>query len=110
MRPRAAVWSRGPSRNARKRKHSKPPSGDRAGARSAIKPIMRNVIATLVLLLWLAVSALPQAQPQSSGQSIGYKSAADAEQKKTLLLKDFHPQSMLHAPVHQVDRAKFYVI
>jgi hypothetical protein len=50
--------------------------------------------------------------PQTSAQSpqIGYKSAADAEQKKTLLLKDFKPVSMLHAPAHEIDRAKFYVI
>src|ERR1700682_552528 len=41
---------------------------------------------------------------------IGYKSAADAEQKKTLLLKDFQPVPMLHAPVHNVNRAKYYVI
>ena len=34
---------------------------------------------------------LPGAEAQ-----IGYKAAADAEQKKTLLLKDFHPKSMLH--------------
>ena len=52
--------------------------------------------------------ARPQ-QDQSQGQ-IGYKSAADAEQKKTLLLKDFQPVPMLHAPVHDVDRAKYYVI
>lgn len=43
-------------------------------------------------------------------QQIGYKSAEDAEQKKTLLLRDFHPQSMLHAPVHEVKRARFPVI
>ena len=71
---------------------------------------MLRIVPTLVLLLCLSISALPQAQPPSSGQPIGYKSAPDAEQKKTLLLKDFHPRSMLHAPVHQVDRAKFYVI
>jgi predicted TIM-barrel fold metal-dependent hydrolase len=41
---------------------------------------------------------------------IGYKAAADADQKKTLLLKDFHPVSMLHVPVHQVPKAKYYVI
>ena len=41
---------------------------------------------------------------------IGYKSAADAEQKKTLLLRDFHPVSMLHVPAHPVAKAKFYVI
>jgi len=48
-------------------------------------------------------------QDQSQGQ-IGYKSAAGADQKKTLLLKDFHPLPMLHAPVHNIDRAKYYVI
>ncbi|MCU1297727.1 MAG: amidohydrolase 2 [Acidobacteriaceae bacterium] len=47
--------------------------------------------------------------PQKSAP-IGYTSAPDADQKKTLLLKDFHPVSMLHAPVHQVDKAKFYVV
>ena len=52
-------------------------------------------------------------QPRrSTGASaqIGYKAAADAEQKKTLLLRDFHPVQMLHVPAHQVAKAKFYVI
>ena len=39
-----------------------------------------------------------------------YQSASGAEQKKTLLLKDFKPVSMLHAPVHNVEKAKFFVI
>ncbi len=39
-----------------------------------------------------ALSALAQ-----TGQ-IGYKAAKDADSKKTLLLKDFHPQPMLHVP------------
>jgi predicted TIM-barrel fold metal-dependent hydrolase len=60
------------------------------------------------LLLILVLTASAQNQPQT-GQ-IGYKSAVDAEQKKTILLKDFKPVSMLHAAVHNVDRAKFYVI
>src|SRR5580704_9413372 len=50
------------------------------------------------------------AQDPASPPQIGYKSAADAEQKKTLLLRDFKPVSMLHVPAHQVDQAKFYVI
>ena len=54
------------------------------------------------VLLLVSVSGL-QAQ-------IGYKSAADAEQKKTLLLKDFHPKSMLHVKQTPVLRAKFPVI
>ncbi len=41
---------------------------------------------------------------------IGYKSATDAEQKKTLLLKDFHPKSMLHVKQTPILRAKFPVI
>src|SRR5215470_17608290 len=68
---------------------------------------MRNRI-SLFLLLLASFSSCCFAQ--SPDQQIGYKSAADAEQKKTLLLKDFKPVSMLHVPVHQVDRAKFYVI
>lgn len=65
----------------------------------------------IVFLLVISVpaSAQSQAAPQTAGQ-IGYKSAEDAEQKKTLLLKDFKPASMLHGPAHNVDRAKFYVI
>ena len=62
----------------------------------------------VTVVLSPAQTALPQqSQPQSE---IGYKSAADADQKKTLLLKDFQPASMLHAPEHNVDRAKYYVI
>jgi hypothetical protein len=48
---------------------------------------------------------------QNSTQSqIGYRPSPDANQKKTLLLKDFHPTSMLHVPAHRVERAPFYVI
>src|SRR5271157_2984781 len=45
---------------------------------------------------------------QSTG--IGYKAAADADSKKTILLKDFHPESALHAAAHEIQRAKFPVI
>jgi predicted TIM-barrel fold metal-dependent hydrolase len=64
-------------------------------------------------LLWTAACLAGQNAVQAQNQSqdqIGYKSASDAENKKTLLLKDFQPVSMLHAPVHSVDRAKYYVI
>ncbi len=47
---------------------------------------------------------------QTSQPAITYKSAPDAEQRKTLLLRDFHPQSMMHARVHKVERARFPVI
>jgi predicted TIM-barrel fold metal-dependent hydrolase len=73
-----------------------------------------NAIATSSLLLcmlaWSAAQDAPPKQDQSPGGEIGYKPAADAEQKKTLLLKDFQPVTMLHAPAHNVDRAKYYVI
>lgn len=49
-------------------------------------------------------------QPAPGSGQIGYKAAADAEQKKTLLLRDFHPVSMLHTTPHEVSQAKFYVI
>jgi predicted TIM-barrel fold metal-dependent hydrolase len=65
------------------------------------------------LLLAVGILAWSQTTPQSTGdpqEKIGYKSASDAEQNKTVLLKDFHPRSMLHAPDHNIDRAKFYVI
>jgi uncharacterized protein len=65
--------------------------------------------------LFLAVLTGPvvqtaSAQKDDAQAQMGYKSAADADAKKTLLLKDFNPTSMLHAPVHNIDRAKFYVI
>src|SRR6202158_6139117 len=65
----------------------------------------------VAFFLLLIVSAWSVGQTVSPTQDqIGYKAAADADQKKTLLLKDFQPVSMLHAPVHNVDRAKYYVI
>jgi predicted TIM-barrel fold metal-dependent hydrolase len=57
----------------------------------------------------ISLPAAAQNAGPAQGQ-IGYKSAQDAEQKKTLLLRDFKPDSMLHRPAHPVDRAKFYVI
>ena len=75
---------------------------------------MKSFLAVfLILTLTLCQQAVPQSTAQSQDQSqekIGYKSAAGADQNKTLLLKDFHPKSMLHAPEHTIDRAKFYVI
>jgi predicted TIM-barrel fold metal-dependent hydrolase len=81
---------------------------DGALGRVSIGPIAARVLGLIVLGLpgRLAASA-PREPPQ---EPIGYKSAADAEEKKTLLLKDFKPVSSLHAAVHTVDRAKFYVI
>ncbi len=47
---------------------------------------------------------------ESQQTSIGYKPAADADSKKTILLKDFHPETSLHAATHEIHRAKFPVI
>jgi hypothetical protein len=67
--------------------------------------LMRPFIPSVLLFSVLFAAAQSQPAPQ-----IGYKSAADAEQKKTLLLRDFEPVSMLDVPAHKVDKTKFYVI
>jgi predicted TIM-barrel fold metal-dependent hydrolase len=67
---------------------------------------MRNRIIAVGVLLIVSVGSKLVAQQTG----IGYKSAADADSKKTLLLKDFDPQPALHAAVHEVHRAKFPVI
>jgi predicted TIM-barrel fold metal-dependent hydrolase len=56
--------------------------------------------------LFLGFVSGSEAQPTG----IGYKSAADADSKKTILLKDFQPEPALHAAVHEIRRAKFPVI
>jgi predicted TIM-barrel fold metal-dependent hydrolase len=63
----------------------------------------------LIPCIFLLAGALA-GQTQSAAPQIGYKSAEDADQKKTLLLRDFKPVSMLHVPTHTVEKAKFYVI
>ena len=61
--------------------------------------------------LFVALCAILTAGSRTSGQSsIGYKPAADAESKKTILLKDFHPEPALHADSREIRRAKFPVI
>src|SRR5437588_10242560 len=62
---------------------------------------LRTTSTPLAYLIVLAVPLFSQ---------ITYQTAPDADQKKTLLLRDFHPRSMLHAAVHSVERAKFPVI
>lgn len=46
----------------------------------------------------------------ASSQEIKYSQDRNAGKRMTLLLKDYDPRPMLHAPVHQVARAKFPVI
>lgn len=74
---------------------------------------MRGKLLTLLLCLFLLPPAMAQApadrKPPAGGQ-IGYKSAQNAEQKKILLLRDFHPTSTLHVPIHDIPKARFYVI
>jgi predicted TIM-barrel fold metal-dependent hydrolase len=67
---------------------------------------MAKNIPTLVLCLTLLVAALGTAQQPP----IGYKPAPDADSKKTILLKDFHPEPAVHAAAHQINSAKFPVI
>ena len=57
-----------------------------------------------------SVPRLPAPAANAASSQIGYKPASDAEQKKTLLLRDFHPASMLHVAAHPVNRARSYVI
>jgi predicted TIM-barrel fold metal-dependent hydrolase len=42
-------------------------------------------------------------------QQITYSGDPKAKSRMTLLLRDFHPHSMLHVPVHEVARAKYAV-
>src|SRR3981081_2295368 len=66
---------------------------------------IRRIVTTALLL---ALSSGPEGSAQETG--IGYKPATDADSKKTILLKDFHPEPALHAAVHEIRRAKFPVI
>lgn len=73
----------------------------------------KNVIVTVLLLAAVAfwpATRLARSQQKQQSPAISYQSAADADKKETLLLRDFHPVSMLHAPVDKVERAKYYVI
>src|ERR1700719_5371319 len=71
--------------------------------------IFKCMLAFLVCVPGIRAQTAGPAEASTPSQ-IGYKSAADAEQKKTLLLRDFHPASMLHVSTHEVPKAKFYVI
>ena len=66
--------------------------------------MMKEIVTAALLLVFCSgrVSA------QQTG--IGYKPAADADSKKTILLKDFHPEPALHAAAQEIGRAKFPVI
>jgi uncharacterized protein len=71
----------------------------------------RFLFAVILLVSCFACSEKTNpAAPAEPASQIGYKSAAKAEETKTLLLRDFKPVSMLHVPAHNIDKAKFYVI
>src|SRR5664279_1308976 len=67
---------------------------------------MTRQIQTVLFCLTIFATAGASAQQTA----IGYKPATDADSKKTILLKDFQPESALHAAVHEIRRAKFPVI
>ena len=67
--------------------------------------MIKGIGTTALLLAFVSGS---EGSAQQTG--IGYKRATDADSKKTILLKDFHPEPALHAAVHEIERAKFPVI
>jgi predicted TIM-barrel fold metal-dependent hydrolase len=60
--------------------------------------------------LILAAALVFPAFIQGQNPQIGYKADKNAASRKTLLLREFTPKSMVHLPVHEVKRAKFPVI
>jgi predicted TIM-barrel fold metal-dependent hydrolase len=64
----------------------------------------RLALAATVLVVLMASSALATALEQ-----IKYGEQAGAAKRITLLLRDFHPRTMLHVQVHDVTRARFPV-
>jgi len=70
-------------------------------------PLSRRIV--LTALLSFALPALGRDQAQTRPPS-GERSTRDAKRRQTLSLRDFHPQSMLHARVTTVERARFPVI
>ena len=75
---------------------------------SYLRGRQRPIFFFITFLCLYMASARVFAHAQAA--QIGYQPAPDAESRKTILLKDFHPLPMLHVPVHPVTRAKFSVI
>lgn len=67
--------------------------------------MIKGIGTTALLLAFVSGS---EGSAQQTG--IGYKPATDADSKKTILFKDFHPEPALHAATHEIERAKFPVI
>ncbi len=70
--------------------------------------IMIKIKRIVTTALLLAFASGPEGSAQQTG--IGYKPATDADSKKTILLRDFHPDPALHTTAHEIRRAKFPVI
>ncbi len=60
--------------------------------------------------IWALAALVGALQARALGQDIQYREDPEAEKRMTLLLKDWDPKPMLHTPMHEVPRAKFYVI
>jgi hypothetical protein len=76
------------------------------------KSSLCTVIPQLNKAKWSLVPGLAGLFALSAATQTGqicYNTAKDADSKKTLLLNNFHPQPMLHIPVHEVERATFPV-
>jgi uncharacterized protein len=63
----------------------------------------------LILLFALTVMMVTCGRPNLA-QEIQYREDPDAAKHMNLLLKDWDPKPMVHLAVHEVPRAKFYVI
>lgn len=86
-------------------------------SRTAFRASRNARLWTFCLSVVLGAAAILPAQnaggqdsPEHAQTQIGYHPTPDADQRKTLLLRDFHPKSMLHVPEHAPQRAKFYVL
>ncbi len=70
-----------------------------------------EILVVYSVVFFFAASAFSQTPtPANQSGPIGYHEDPKADQKRTLLLKDFKPDTMMHASVHEVPKAKFYVI
>src|SRR6266542_4442849 len=70
-----------------------------------------TILVVYSVVFFFAASAFAQTPtPANQSGQIGYHEDPKADQKRTLLLKDFKPDTMMHASVHEVPKAKFYVI
>lgn len=68
------------------------------------------LITSSILFLSAGIFAQTTGTTTASAPQIGYHEDPNADQKRTLLLRDFKPVSMMHAPEHEILKAKFYVI